>query len=110
MSYNGRYANGSRRRKTRAWLKAQRRGCWICRVFGRPDYIDYDLPAGHPLSFEMDELDPFSKGGSPYDRDNVDAAHRWCNEWRGNKSVAEVIAIARAERSKSVKGETSRDW
>lgn len=92
---NPRYANGSARRKARARLKAEQRGCWICRAFGRPDRIDYDLPAGHPGAFEVDELIPVSKGGSPTAYDNLEAAHRACNEWRGNRSVAEVINIAK---------------
>lgn len=74
---------------------AEGRGCWICRAFGRPDAIDYSLPARHPRSFELDELVPISKGGSPIDYANVDAAHRECNNWRGNRSVAQVLAIAR---------------
>lgn len=80
-----RYANGAARRKVRAWLKAQGRPCHIC---GLP--IDYDLPAGDPMSFEVDEIIPVSKGGSPYDRNNVDAAHRICNQRRGNKPVASL--------------------
>ena len=91
---NPRRSNGARRNKLRARLKAEGRGCWICRAFGRPDRIDYDLPAGDPGAFEVDELVPVSKGGSPYDYDNLDAVHRCCNQWRGNKSVAHVKAIA----------------
>ncbi len=77
-----RYANGHARRKVRAWLKAQGLPCHIC---GRA--IDYSLPAGHPMSFEVDEIVPVSKGGSPIDRANVAAAHRICNERRGNKPL-----------------------
>ena len=90
-----RTANGTARRKLRSWLRAQGRPCWICVAFGRSGAIDYSLPARHPLSFEVDELVPVSKGGDPLDRANVDAAHRCCNQWRGNRSVAEVLAIAR---------------
>lgn len=80
----------------RGWLKAQRRPCWICVAFGKSGYIDYTLPAGHPYAFECDELVPVSKGGSPFSRSNVDAAHRCCNQWRGNKSVEEVLRLAAA--------------
>lgn len=96
---NPRMSNGSARRKLVKRVKAEGRGCWICRAFGRPDAINYDLPPGHPLSFELDELVPVSKGGSPYEYDNVDAAHRRCNAWRGAKSVAEVYSIARGGRA-----------
>ena len=101
MSGNERYSNGNARRKLRNRLKAEERGCWICRAFGRPDHIDYDLPARHPRSFEVDELIPVSKGGSPLDYSNVDAAHRCCNEWRGNKSVEQVLEAAGKLRKKA---------
>ena len=79
---NPRYANGHARRQLRAWLKAQGAPCHIC---GRA--IDYSLPAGHPLSFEVDEIVPVSKGGSPLDRANVAPSHRICNERRGNRPL-----------------------
>ena len=92
---NPRRANGTRRTRLRNRLKSEGRGCWICRAFGRPDAIDYSLPHGHPLSFEVDELVPVSLGGDPLDYGNVDAAHRACNNWRKNRTVGEVLAIAR---------------
>lgn len=82
MSANPRNANGSARRKLRAWLKAQGRPCHLC-----GGAIDYSLPAGDPMSFEVDEIIPVSKGGDPLDRSNVDAAHRICNQRRGNRDV-----------------------
>ena len=97
MSNNPRYSNGSARRKVRARLKAEGRGCWICRAFGRPDTINYELPHGHPLAFEVDELIPVSKGGSPLEYDNLAAAHRRCNQWRGNKSVQEVMMLSQGK-------------
>lgn len=57
-----RYSNGSRRRALVRRVRAMGLPCWIC---GMP--IDAALPAGHPLSFELDELVPVSKGGSPTD-------------------------------------------
>lgn len=96
-SSNPRYAKYQTRVNLRGWLKSQRRPCWICQAFGRPGVIDYSLPAGHPFSFEVDELIPVSKGGSPFSRSNVDAAHRCCNQWRSNKSVEEVMALAHGE-------------
>ena len=113
MSSNPRYARGSARTKLRNRLRAEGRGCWICRAFGRPDAIDYSLPARHPRSFEVDEIIPISKGGSPIDYDNVDATHRECNNWRGNRSVAEVLAIAQKCRGQAVTKEAckcSREW
>lgn len=89
--------NGSARRKVRARLRARHDPCWICQAFGRSGEIDYSLPAGHPYSFEVDEIVPVSLGGSPYDMENVAASHRCCNEWRGNKTVEQVMAAAAAQ-------------
>ena len=100
---NPRRSNGSRRSKHRRRMRAEGRGCWICQTFGRPSYIDYSLPAGHPAAFELDELCPVSRwreGGyanpeaCAADWGNLAATHRACNQWRGSKSVAEVRAIA----------------
>lgn len=101
---NLRSTNGAARRKVRARLKAEGRGCWICRAFGRPDAINYDLPAGHPMCFEVDERKPVSRWrefgyasalACALDYGNLDAAHRCCNQWKSDKSDIEVIAIAR---------------
>lgn len=96
---NPRYANGSARRKLRAWLKAQGRPCHIC-----GQAIDYSLPAGDPLSFEVDEIVPVSKGGDPLDRSNVAAAHRICNQRRGNRDIGPKRSAA------STPVITSRRW
>ncbi len=91
MGSNVRRANGTKRTALTRWLRAQARPCWIC---GLP--IDYGAPAGSPDGFECDELKPVSRGGSPYDKANVDAAHRRCNNWRRAKGVSEVIATRAA--------------
>ena len=104
MATNPRRANGAARDKLRARLRAEGRGCWICRAFQRPSAINYDLPAGHPMAFEVDELKPVSRWREfgyasaqqcALDYNNVDATHRRCNEWKGNRSDIEVFAIAR---------------
>ena len=113
MGGNPRRKNGYRRTELLRWLRAQERPCWICKAFGRPARIDYELPHGHPASFECDELIPVSKGGSPFDKGNVDASHRACNEWRGNKSVGEVLRLAqeaRALRAEQQHRVVSRKW
>lgn len=96
---NPRRANGAARSKVRAWLKAQANPCHIC---GRP--IDYSLPAGHPMSFEVDEIVPVSKGGSPFDRGNVAAAHRICNQKRGNRDLSHGLP------ARSLPCPTTVDW
>lgn len=79
---NPRRANGSRRTKLRERVAAEGAPCHLC---GKP--IDYSLPAGHPMCFELDEIIPVSKGGDPLSRDNVAPAHRICNQRRGNKEL-----------------------
>ncbi len=86
-----RYANGHRRRSLVARVRAMGEPCHIC---GLP--IPPDAPAGHPLAFELDELVPVSKGGSPVDFENTAGSHRVCNQWRSNKSV-EFVAQIRSE-------------
>jgi 5-methylcytosine-specific restriction endonuclease McrA len=77
---NPRRTNGSRRSKLRARVAARGEPCAICGGF-----IDYSLPAGHPDSYELDEIIPVSKGGDPYDIENVQPAHRRCNRMKSNK-------------------------
>ena len=98
MSTDSRYANGNERRKLRARLKAQGLPCAIC---GRP--IDYSLPAGDPMSFEMDEIVPVSRGGSPIDPGNVQPAHRICNQRKGNRMPGD-------ETARGLEVRHSREW
>ncbi len=78
---NPRRANGSKRTALRNRVKTMGLPCALC---GKP--IDYSLPAGHPMSYELDEIVPVSKGGSPFDIDNVQPTHRCCNQAKGNSS------------------------
>ena len=81
--------------------------CWIC---GKP--IDYTLryyidPADgkrklHPYSFELDEITPHSKGGR-MEYSNVRAAHRICNQRRGNGTSTPTKAAGEPVK-------TSRRW
>ena len=81
---NVRYANGAKRREIRRWLMHTQDTCALC---GKP--IDKTLKTPHPMSAEVDEIWPVSKGGSPYDRDNVQLVHRICNQRKGNKIYRE---------------------
>lgn len=108
---NPRNRNGHRRRQAVARLRARRDPCALC---GGP--IDYDLPPGHPLSFECDEIVPVSLGGSPYDMDNLQAAHRICNQRRGNRTMESIRdEKSKAKESESMKASPatlprSREW
>jgi hypothetical protein len=113
MASNARYANGHRMRQLRAELAARHEPCWICQAFGLPGDIDYSLPANDPRSFELDHLVPVSRGGSIYDPKNCAATHRRCNEWRSNRTVAQVYAAAAEAKSGGTshpKPQTTTDW
>ena len=78
-----------------------------------------DLPPTHHYSFEVDHLVLISRGGSLYDRGNIDATHRVCNARRSKMSVDEVMAHvlaarddAEARRPSPLTGpiETALDW
>lgn len=87
---NPRRTNGSRRTRLRNRVRAMGLPCHIC---GMP--IDYSLPAGDPMSYELDEILPVSKGGSPYDPGNVAPAHRVCNQRKGNRTTQDASKTPR---------------
>lgn len=94
-----------RRDKLRESIRRQGMPCHIC---GCP--IDYSLPAGHPWSYELDEVFPVSKlppeqrKAAASDPANCLPAHRICNQRKGNKLI-------RSELSKATKPiKTSRKW
>ena len=107
---NVRTSNGHRWRQAKARLRKKRHDCWICRAFGRDATIDYALPPEHPESFSADHLVPGSKGGAMYADENLEATHRRCNEWRRERSVAEVLAIARRARMGARPVSTTTEW
>lgn len=91
-----RYSNGARRRSVRRRIASMGLPCAIC-----GDPIDYGLPPGLWGSFEVDEIHPYSLGGSELDLDNLQPVHRLCNELKGNKmhfhlnGFAEAVALRR---------------
>lgn len=101
ISSNPRYSNGARRREIRRWLLCTQDRCALC---GKP--IDKTLKTPHPMSAEVDEIIPVSKGGSPYDRNNVQLVHRICNQRKGNKTIKD------GERHKAINKPLpkSREW
>ena len=105
MGGNVRRANSTRRNAVRARVRAQGASCWICGLD-----IDYNRPARDPLAYEADELVPVSQGGSPYDADNIRAAHRCCNAWRSAKSVAKVEKLKAAAIARGAAWQTPIDF
>ncbi len=129
MTNNPRRRNGHRRNLVIRRLRSEGRPCWICVLAGKPGTIDYSLRFPHPYSFVVDELVPVSKywlGGyqsaeqAALDYRNLAAAHKCCNEWRGNKTVDEVKRLIAATRSGDASSKDvpriigdvtpSRDW
>ncbi len=47
------------------------------------------------MSYELDEIVPVSRGGSPYDPDNVQPAHRICNQRKGDGTRRGAPAASR---------------
>ena len=97
-SSNPRYKNSSQRKKLRSRLLRTQDVCALC---GKP--IDKTLKTPHPMSPEVDEIIPISKGGSPTDPANTQLVHRICNQRKGNKFNVSVKVINQPL-------PTSRDW
>ena len=98
-SSNVRYANYRERTRQRQRLLREQNFCALC---GRE--IDKTLKTPHPMSAEVDEIIPVSKGGSPIDPSNLQLVHRCCNIRKGNKVAAENKKI------NNLPMPTSREW
>ncbi|MCH9274988.1 HNH endonuclease [Bifidobacterium amazonense] len=83
MTGNPRRANGWRRDQLRRRVLAAYDVCAIC---GKP--VDKTLRSPHPLSGEVDEIVPVSRGGDPLDFNNCQLTHRRCNRLKSNHSDA----------------------
>ena len=86
---NERVSNGYRRRMLRQRVLAAYDVCAIC---GKP--VDKTLKTPHPMSAEVDELIPVSRGGDPYSFTNCRLTHRRCNSSAGNAVAAGVKSRA----------------
>ncbi|NEG89165.1 HNH endonuclease signature motif containing protein [Bifidobacterium aerophilum] len=80
---NPRKRNGWRRNQLVARVRAAYDVCAIC---GKP--VDKSLRSPHPMSAEVDELVPVSRGGDPLDFGNCRLTHRRCNRLKSDKSDA----------------------
>ena len=75
-----RFANGARRRRDRARMRALGLPCSIC-----GGAIDYGITDPHdPYCFEIDEVDPVARGGD-LRWSNYQPAHRICNQLKGKR-------------------------
>jgi 5-methylcytosine-specific restriction endonuclease McrA len=85
---NERVSNGWRRRQLRARVLAAYDVCAIC---GKP--VDKTLKTPHPMSAEVDELVPVSRGGDPYSFANCRLTHRRCNRFKSDKTDEHARAL-----------------
>lgn len=101
---NVRRANGSRRNTLRQRVLNRDTNCWLCK-----NPVDKTLPPTTPLSPEVHEIIPVSRGGSPYEADNCTLTHRACNQWIGNRTPDELARDTRGKpASKPIS--TGFDW
>lgn len=113
--YNPRRSNGYRRNKIRETIRRQGKPCALC---GQP--IDYSLPYGDPMSFEVDEIIPvsrFQEGGyssakaCALDINNCQPTHRICNLRKGNKlQLDESIQTNQSNYIDNLYLPISRNW
>lgn len=80
---NPRRANGWRRTQLRKRVLAAYDTCAIC---GEP--VDKTLKTPHPMSAEVDEIIPVSRGGDPLAFGNCRLVHRRCNRLKSDKTDA----------------------
>lgn len=76
---------GQRRAEVRKKILAMYDYCAIC---GR--FVDKTLSQYDPMAPEVDEIIPVSRGGSPYDIDNLQLTHRICNERKGSRMAGDL--------------------
>ena len=88
---NPRRANGHRRDQLRAKVLAEENVCWLC---GRE--VDKTIRTPDPMSPEVHELVPVSKGGDPLDRKNCRLTHRRCNRDQGDRMPARTFETMRS--------------
>ena len=89
--HTGAARNAYEKNKSRL-LKTAPRICGIC---GQP--IDFNYKYPHPLSPTVDHIIPLNKGGHPYDMDNLQLAHNWCNRWKSDRVGAGVKFVLREQ-------------
>ena len=106
-------ANGHRRREVVKRVRAEETHCALC-----DKHVDKTLRyetgkhgpkchntdckgcVPHPMSGEVDEDVPRSRGGSPYDRRNTRLMHRKCNNWKSKMTISEARQRLHGEENK----------
>lgn len=94
--------NTTTRDRHRAVLRRGHPPCALCH-----EEIDYTLRSPDPMSFVIDHKVPLARGGAD-DLDNLQPAHRTCNQAKAAKT-AEELAQAAAQAGPRV-FVTQRSW
>lgn len=97
---NPRRRNGYRRTILRRRVLAAYNQCALC---GQP--VDKTLPPNDPGAPEVDEIIPVSRGGNPLAWNNVQLAHRLCNQRKSNRLDYETTT-----KPHPIEPATSRRW
>jgi 5-methylcytosine-specific restriction endonuclease McrA len=84
------YGSPKARAHARQIVYARESLCYIC---GEP--VDKNLPAGHPMAPQLEDVMPVSKGGKPTDPANLRLAHAACNNRKSNLPAYAAIAAVR---------------
>jgi 5-methylcytosine-specific restriction endonuclease McrA len=98
MAQPRRDSNGTAWRKARARVLAEETNCAACGIT-----IDSDAHWLDPRAPQVDHIIPFSKGGHPTERANLQLLCRRCNRAKSNGSTTR-----KSDTSKSFT--TSRSW
>ena len=70
--------------RTLAWIKSEGI-CCLCGLWMPPPEVDL----GESLRYTIEHLVPKSRGGDN-DLDNLDGAHQYCNNFRGNTLLEDM--------------------
>lgn len=77
--------NTATRDRHRRYIRRTKPPCALCK---QP--IDYTLHYRDPMAYVVDHIIPIARGGDD-NVDNIQAAHRLCNETKGAKLEAELV-------------------
>ena len=78
--------NTTTRDKHRSYLRRTKPPCALCN-----EPIDYSLHYRNPMAYVVDHIIPIARGGEDH-LDNIQAAHRSCNESKGARLHDELMA------------------
>lgn len=67
----------------------------VCALCGCP--IDMEAPPKSPMSCEVDHIIPISRGGAPYDIDNVQLTHSKCNRQKSNHLESDFANLGKSD-------------